>query len=228
ELPEPIISEQSLAMNLANEGGVANLILLLRNITGLWLLQESRRKWQQKGQGYSWDDLLTLAEETEPFRSLVDPDSEDFLNPEDMPAAIRSYCQRTGQPEPESVGAFIRCCLESLALKYRWVLEALETVSGCHAGTIRIVGGGSQNRLLSQLTADACQRLVVTGPAEATALGNIMVQSIATGHLPDLKAGREAIVASVQQQEFEPRVTSGLEDAYGRFCELLNREALSN
>ncbi|HIQ06368.1 MAG TPA: rhamnulokinase [Anaerolineae bacterium] len=222
EIPEPVINDQTLDLNFTNEGGVANTIRLLKNITGLWLLQESRRQWQREGHDYSWDELLALAEQAEPFRSLVDPDASDFLNPGDMPAAIRAYCRRTGQPEPTSVGAVVRCCLESLALKYRWVLDALETLVGRRLGTIRIVGGGSRNRLLSQFTADACQRLVVTGPVEATALGNVMLQAIATGHLPDVAAGRRAIAASIEQQRFKPGPGGPWEEAFDCFKALLH------
>ncbi|MFQ5795817.1 MAG: rhamnulokinase family protein [Candidatus Bipolaricaulia bacterium] len=222
EIPEPIINDQTLALNFTNEGGVANTIRLLKNVAGLWLLQESRRQWQREDDDYSWDELLALAEQAEPFRSLVDPDADDFLSLGDMPAAIRVYCRRTGQPEPASVGAVVRCCLESLALKYRWVLDALETLIGRRLETIRIAGGGSQNRLLSQFTADACQRLVVTGPVEATALGNVMLQAIATGHLPDVSTGRQAIAASVDQGQFEPGPRAAWEEAFARFKDLLH------
>jgi rhamnulokinase len=221
ELPEPIINEQALAFNFTNEGGVADTIRLLKNVAGLWFLQESRRHWEQAGQSYSWEELQALAEGAEPFRSLIDPDAPDFLNPSDMPAAIRAYCRRTGQPAPEDEGAVVRCCLESLALRYRWVLEALETLTNRRLETIRIVGGGSQNQLLSQFTADACQRPVVAGPAEATALGNLMLQAVATGHLPDITAGREAIAASAEQQHFTPGPAGPWEAAFTRFKTLI-------
>lgn len=185
--------------------------------------QESQRQWQREGHNYSWDELLALSEDEEPFRSLVDPDSPDFLNPSDMPAAIRAYCRRTDQPEPSGVGAVVRCCLESLALKYRWVVETLEALTGRQLKTIRIVGGGSRNRLLSQFTADACQRPVVTGPVEATALGNVILQAIATGHLPNISAGRQAIAASTDQQYFKPGPSDVWEKAFGRFRELLDQ-----
>lgn len=222
EIPEPIINDQVLSLNFTNEGGVANTTRLLKNITGLWLLQECRRQWQREGRDYTWEEMLVLADQAESLRSLVDPDSPDFLSPADMPAAIRAYCCRTDQPEPTSVGDVVRCCLESLALKYRWVLSALESLTGQRLETIRIVGGGSQNRLLSQFTADACQRLVVTGPVEATALGNVVLQAIATGHLPDISAGRQAIEASVRRRNFEPRSRDIWEEASARFSELLH------
>jgi rhamnulokinase len=220
EIPEPILNDQVLALNFTNEGGVDNKINLLKILTGLWLLQESQRQWLQEGSDYTWEELLALSEQAEPFRSLVNPDAPDFLNPTDMLKAIDSFCRQTGQPEPTSVGAVVRCCLESLALNYRKMLADLETLIGKYLGTIRIVGGGSQNHLLSQFTADACQRLVISGPVEATALGNILLQVIATGHLPDIPAGRQVIAASFKQQEFEPGKADAWEEAYARFKKL--------
>ena len=167
---------------------------------------------------------MAMGEQAEPFGCLIDPDARDFLSPNHMPKAICAYCHRTGQSEPTSIGASIRCCLESVALKYRWVLEALETLTNKQFKTIRIVGGGSQNRLLSQFTADACQRPVVTGPVEATALGNVMLQAIASGHLSDISAGRLAIAASIDRQHFEPRSVDAWKAAYDRFCGMLQRE----
>jgi rhamnulokinase len=221
EVEEPVITEEALAWNFTNEGGVDGKIRLLKNVAGLWLLQESRRQWRREGRDLSWDELLQLASGATPFQSLVDPDAGAFLNPGDMPAAIRDFCRATGQPEPVDVGSVVRCCLESLALKYRWVMEALETVIGRRLRVIRIVGGGSRNRLLCQFTADACQRSVVAGPVEATALGNLMVQAIATGRLADVSAGRAAIAASVERERFEPRSRDDWEQAYRRFRDLL-------
>ena len=208
ETTEPILSEQARRLNFTNEGGVAGTIRFLKNVGGLWLLQECQRQWQHEGQIYSWPELVALAEGAPALRSLVDPDAAEFLNPGDMPAAIRAYCRQTSQPEPGSAGALVRCCLESLALKYRWVVSALERLTGRKLDTIRVVGGGSQNALLCQLTADACGRRVVAGPVEATALGNILVQAVALGQLPDIAAGREALAASVEQAIYEPRPSS--------------------
>jgi rhamnulokinase len=222
EISEPIVNDQALALNFTNEGGVDNKINLLKILTGLWLLQESRHQWRREGGDYTWQELLALSEQAEPFQSLVDPDAPDFLNPTDMLKAIGSFCCRTGQPQPDSVGAVVRCCLESLALNYRKTLEDLETLIGRHLDTIRIVGGGSQNGLLSQFTADACQRLVISGPVEATALGNILLQVVATGHLQDIAAGRQVIGASFEQQEFEPGSAEAWQEAYARFKKLKN------
>ena len=221
ETRAPILTERARALNFTNEGGVDGTIRLLKNVGGLWLLQECRRRWERDGQHYSWPDLVTLAEQAPPLVSLVDPDAPDFLNPDDMPAALRAYCGRTGQPEPGTPGAVVRCCLESLALKYRWVLAALEDLAGHRLDPIRIVGGGSQNGLLCQMTADACGRRVVAGPVEATALGNVLVQAIATGYLPDIAAGRQAIAASVDLASFEPHPAVDWDAAFARFASLV-------
>jgi rhamnulokinase len=217
EIPQPIINDQVLALNYTNEGGIDDGVNIQKILTGLWLLQESQRQWQREGRPYSWDELLASAQQAEPFQSLIDPDAADFLNPPDMPTAIREFCRRTGQSEPGDEGAIIRCCLESLALNYRKSLAELETLTGKHLQTIRVVGGGSRNRLLSQFTADACQRPVAAGPVEATAIGNALLQAVATGHLPDIASGRKAIAASFEQQYFEPGSKNIWDEAYARF-----------
>ena len=220
EIDEPVISDRVLALNFGNEHGVAGTVRLLKNVTGMWLLQENRRQWEREGCDYGWEELLTLAKQAEPFGRLIDPDDPVFRHPPDMPAAIRSYCRENGQPEPADVGSVMRCCLDSLALRYRQVMNALEDLTGRPVETIRVVGGGSQNRLLCQLTADVCQRPVVAGPAEATALGNLMLQAIATGRVPDVTAGRVVIAASAERQYYEPRPEAGCEEAFARYCEL--------
>ena len=225
EIAQPIINEAARRLNFTNEGGVANTIRLLKNIGGLWLLQESRRQWARGGNDYSWESLLAQAEQATPFRSIIDPDASDFLVPSHMVDAIATYCRRTGQPAPESVGEVVRCALESLALRYRWTLGALEELVGHKLEMVRIVGGGSQNRLLCQFTADACQRPVVTGPVEATALGNVMVQAMATGHLGSLAEAREAVAASITQVHFTPGPAAGWDDAFGRFQRLVAQAA---
>jgi len=213
ELDAPLLSAEAQRLNFTNEGGVAGTIRLLKNVGGLWLLQECQRQWQHEGRAYSWPELLALAEAAPPLRSLIDPDAPEFLAPQNMPATIREHCRRSGQPVPAGVGELVRCCLESLALTYRRVVAALETLTGRQIDTLRVVGGGSQNTMLCQLTADACQRTVVAGPAEGTALGNILVQAIATGHLPDLAAGRRAVAASVDQTIYTPRAGGGWDAA---------------
>jgi rhamnulokinase len=220
EIAQPIINEETRRLNFTNEGGIANTIRLLKNIGGLWLLQEARRQWARGGQDYSWEALLAEAEKAAPFRSIIDPDATDFLAPSHMVDAICAYCRGTSQPAPESVGEVVRCALESLVLRYRWTLNALEELVGHRLETIRIVGGGSQNRMLCQLTADACQRPVVTGPVEATALGNVMMQAMATGHLGSLAEAREAVAASIQQVHFTPGPVAGWDEAFSRFQQL--------
>jgi rhamnulokinase len=221
EVAEPILSDRARELNFTNEGGVNGTIRFLKNVGGLWLLQECQRRWGRAGRSLSWPELVRQAEGAAPLRSLVDPDAPEFLSPSDMPAAIREYCRRSGQPEPESVGAMVRCCLESLALKYRWVVDALEELTGRRIDTIRVVGGGSQNELLCQLAADACGRRVVAGPVEATALGNVVVQAIAAGVLPDLAAGRAAVAASARQASYEPRGDAAWEQAIASFDALV-------
>jgi rhamnulokinase len=221
ELPTPILTEEARAFDFTNEGGVAGTIRFLKNVGGLWLLQECQRSWERAGQGLAWPEIVALAEAAPPLRSLVDPDAPAFLSPADMPTAIRAHCQRSGQPLPNDVGALARCCLESLALKYRWTIEAIERLTGRTIDTIRVVGGGSQNALLCQLTADACGRRVVAGPTEATALGNCLVQALARGVLPDLAAGRRAVAASVERCTYLPGDRAGWDAAYAGFVGLL-------
>lgn len=218
ETAEPILSEAARAANMTNEGGVFGTIRLLKNLAGMWVLQACQRHWQQAGDKYTWQDLLDQAAQATPFASLVRLGAETFLNPPNMPAALRDACAQSGQVIPESVGALTRCCLESLALEYKQVLMELEHVSGRTFTTIRIVGGGSQNTLLCQLTADACQLPVVAGPVEATALGNIMLQAVATGHIGSLAEGRRVIAASVEQVVYEPRGNADVwQEAFSRF-----------
>jgi rhamnulokinase len=216
EMPEPVVNARVLATGFTNEGGLAGKTLLLKNLTGLWLLQECRRHWQRAGHDHSWDELLGLAGAAEPFRSLIDPEASDFLSPDDMPAAIRDFCVRTGQPAPTNDGEFMRCCLESLALRYRMTLGDLEELAGRKVAALRIVGGGSQNRLLCQLAADACEVPVIAGPTEATALGNVMAQAIAAGELSGVEEGRAAVGNSVVIDTYEPHKSDRWAEAVER------------
>jgi rhamnulokinase len=221
ETRQPVITAGSLGYNFTNEGGVCHTFRLLKNIMGLWLVQQCRRTWQQEGQELSYADLTTLSERAEPFGALINPDYSEFLRPGDMPARIRDFCQRTGQVPPESKGEVVRCALESLALRYRWVLEKLELMLGRSLATIHIVGGGCQNHLLCQLAADATQRMVLAGPVEATAAGNVLMQAMSGGQISSLSEGREVIRRSFKVTTYEPRSVSGWDDAYGRFCKLI-------
>ncbi len=214
EVTEPIITAQSLANNFSNEGGVEGTFRFLKNIMGLWLVQECRRMWAKAGEDLSYAALTEIAAQAPPFGPIVDPDDHVFLHPGDMPAAIQAFCQRTGQPVPEDKGAIIRCALESLALKYRFTLGELESVLGRELGTIHIVGGGSQNQLLCQLTADATGRLVVAGPVEATAVGNIVMQALARGYVASLDEARQVVRRSFDVVTYEPGDVSGWDEAY--------------
>ncbi|WP_322822032.1 rhamnulokinase family protein [Chloroflexus sp.] len=206
ERTEPLINEAARHLNVTNEGGVYGTIRLLKNVSGLWLLQECQRCWQADGLNLSWDEIIAQAAAAPAGRSYIDPDAPEFLAVGDMPARIRDYCRRNGQPVPETVGEIARCCLDSLALRYREVIDALADLTGQSITTVRIVGGGSQNTLLCQLTADLCQRPVVAGPTEGTALGNILVQAIAMRYLPDLVTARQVAAASVSQTTYRPGV----------------------
>ena len=217
---EPLINAQSLDFNLTNEGGVNGTFRLLKNVTGLWLVQECRRTWALQGQEYSYDELTALAEKAAPLQSFLDPDAGDFLKPGDMPVRMRAFCTRTGQPVPENPGALVRCALESLALKYRWVLERLEALLGRHMEVIHIVGGGTKNRLLNQLTANATGRPVITGPVEATAIGNLLMQGIALGEIASADEAREIVCRSFEVETFEPAQVEDWGAAYSRFLEI--------
>jgi rhamnulokinase len=220
ELPEPVINAQSLAFNFTNEGGVGGTFRFSKNIMGLWLVQECRRTWARHGQEFSYDDLTQMAAQAEPFVAVLDPDDYEFLPPGDMPARIRAFCRKTGQPAPESQGAVVRCALEGIALKYRWVLERVEDMLGYRLEPLHIVGGGTKNRLLSQFTADAIGRPVVSGPVEATAAGNVMVQAMALGRIASLEEGRQVVRNSFEVTRYEPVNRAGWDDAYERFLTL--------
>jgi rhamnulokinase len=205
EIATPLITDAVLSTGFTNEGGVAGTTRLLRNIPGLWLVAECRRRWRRDGREYEWDELVAMAERSAGLKSVIDPDDPGLVNPPDMPIAVRALCRETGQEPPDGVGAIVRCCLDSLALKCRAALDDLTEVTGHRPGTLRVVGGGSQNRLLCQLTADACGLPLIAGPVEATALGNVMVQAIAAGDLESVVEGRAAVAASVRLDVYEPR-----------------------
>ncbi len=221
ELKSPIITDASRELNFTNEIGFGGTVRLLKNIIGLWLVQECRRHWAQAGQDYDYATLARLASEAPPFVSLINPGDQRFVSPEDMPARIAAFCRETGQPEPITPGAMIRCILESLALFYRRTLQQVEQLVGRKIERLHIVGGGSQNALLNQFTANALQIPVVTGPVEATAAGNIIIQAIALGHMPSLAAGRECIRTSFAMGEFQPRDAAEWDAAYQRLQKLV-------
>jgi len=207
ELDAPVVSEPAMRMNFTNEGGVCGSTRLLKNVMGLWMLQGCRASWAARGQDYSYRELIAAAEQAAPFRQLVDPDDASFLNPGDMTEAIDRFCHKTDQPALEGPAMYVRTVLESLALKYRLVIRDLESVTGQPIECIRVIGGGSQNHLLNQFTADATGKRVVAGPAEAAVLGNIGVQMLATGGTSSLKETREIIERSFPTELFEPKNT---------------------
>lgn len=220
ELPSPIINDKSLKYNYTNEGGVGGSIRLLKNIMGLWLVQECRRQWLKEGHEFSYAELTKLAADARPFSAIVNPDHAPFLSPGEMPAKIQRFCDQTKQTAPDSPAQFIRCCLESLALTYRKTIEGLEDILGRKIQIIHIVGGGSQNELLNQMTADACNRPVVAGPAEATAIGNVLVQAMAIGEINSLADLRTIVRASSELKQYEPRDAARWNAAYSRYREL--------
>ena len=203
ELDEPIINENVLAENLTNEIGAAGKVRFLKNIAGLWLLQECRRAWAIQGIEYSYDELVRLAATAEPFRAVIDPDA--FLEPGDMPRKITEHCRGTGQTPPETPAEFARTILESLARRYREVLDSLETLSGRRFDVIHIVGGGSRNALLNQFVADATGRTVIAGPSEATAIGNVLIQAIGAGDLSGLAEARAVVRRSFPVETYHPQ-----------------------
>jgi rhamnulokinase len=221
EVARPVINAETLAANFTNEGGVAGTTRLLKNIMGLWLVQECRRTWARQGRDYSYDDLIARARAARPFAALVDPDDPTFLAPGDMPARLAAYCTRTGQEPPGDEGGFVRCALESLALKYRWTIERLESILGTTIRTIHVVGGGSRNALLCQFAADACGRAVHAGPIEATAAGNVLLQAMGRGRIASLADARAIVARSFPVTVYEPRDTAAWADAAGRFAGLV-------
>ncbi|MDD3866423.1 MAG: rhamnulokinase [Eubacteriales bacterium] len=205
ETEAPVINDQTRQYNFTNEGGFARTTRLLKNIMGLWLIQESRRQWIRDGAEVSYADIEREALASPPFRSLIDPDDASLAAPGDMPERIRTLCRDSGQPVPRSRGEVARCIYESLALKYRITLEQIEQISGKSYRQLHIVGGGTRDGLLSQFTANATACAVIAGPAEATALGNMAVQLMAGGHLKDLKAARAVAAASCELKTYQPQ-----------------------
>ncbi|MEZ6133138.1 MAG: rhamnulokinase family protein [Planctomycetaceae bacterium] len=223
EVQDAILTQQALERNVTNEGGVDGTYRLLKNIMGLWLVQRCKVAFAAKGKDIDYSELTRLATEAPAFRSLVDPDRNCFLGPPDMSTAIAEECRRTGQPVPETEGQFVRCALESLALKYRMVLGWLEELTGVRVEVIHIVGGGTQNQLLNQFTADACVRPVFAGPIEATALGNVLLQARAAGDIGSLSEIREVVRSSQTIGEYTPQHTAAWDDAWGRFQDLCSQ-----
>ena len=217
ELDAPRVTPEAEHLNYTNEGGVGNTIRFLKNIMGLWLVQESRATWKRQGQEYSFSELGTLAADAAPFQSLINPNHDSFIAPGDMPVRIQDFCRRTGQKVPATPGEIVRCALESLALRYRQTIEELEHLTGERIQVLHLVGGGSQDKLLNQFTADAIRRPVIAGPVEATAIGNLICQAMATGDIPNLTKAREVVRNSFETKTYEPQDSAAWDAAYARY-----------
>jgi rhamnulokinase len=214
---EPNISDDAFRTGFTNEGSADGRVLLLKNISGLWILQECARSWRAAGEHYSWGELEEAASNVTAFRSFIDPSSAEFQSPPDMCEAVQLYCANSRQPVPKTVGEIARCVFESLSFAYREVVENLERITGRSLSTIRVVGGGCLNQFLCQMTASASGREVIAGPVEAAALGNAMVQAVAIGHLKNLADGRAAMKQSVQYQSYSPAHGSTWQEAFERY-----------
>ena len=220
ELDAPKINAETEKYNFTNEGGVNNTIRFLKNIMGLWLIQESRRQWRREGKEYSFAELEALAKEAKPFKCFIDPDHPSFVAPGDIPTRVREFCQKTGQYVPETVGEIMRCIYESLAMKYRYTAETIGKLTGISPRVIHVVGGGTKDGFLSQMTADACGIPVCAGPEEATAIGNLLVQLMAAGEAKTLSDARAIVAASFACKHYAPQNTAAWDEAYQIFCAL--------
>jgi rhamnulokinase len=224
ELDAPVTSEQARELGFTNEGGCAGKTLLMRNITGLWILQECVRHWsrEQDGRGCGWDEVIAAAKASREFGPVILPNAAEFGAPGNMLEAIRGFCRASEQRVPETMGEFARCCFESLSLAYWSALEGLRSLTGREIRTLRVVGGGCLNTFLCQMTADACGCAVVSGPAEASALGNVMVQAVAVGELESVAAGRASLGESLELElvTYEPRRRDGWDEARARYGRL--------
>lgn len=220
EVPQPILSEAASATNITNEGGVYGTIRLLKNVMGLWFVQQSRAIWNAQGEKLSYGELVTMAQAASPLRSLVNVNDSRFIAPGDMPARVQAFCRETGQPVPQSKGEIIRTILESLALAYRDSLTQVSSVaSASSVSVIHIVGGGTQNKLLNQMTADATGLPVVTGPIEATVIGNALVQLISLGEITNITEARQIVAEMGDMERYEPNVaeTAVWQAAYEKY-----------
>jgi rhamnulokinase len=220
ELERPLLSPAALAANVTNEGGVNGTTRLLKNVMGLWIVQQCRAAWQREGRGYGYDELAALAAAAPAHGPLIDPNDPRFLAPGDHPAHVRAFCRETGQAPPEGDAATLRCVFESLALAYNGVLEQLVALTGRRVAAIHVVGGGARNALLCQLTADATGLPVLAGPVEATVLGNALVQLIALGELADLAEARRLVAAAGALQPYAPGPRGPWDEARARFARL--------
>lgn len=221
ELDEPILTKQSMDYELSNELGANGKINYLKNISGLWLIQEIRRNFHSEGKEYSYNDMEQLARKEAAFQCFIDPDAPEFASAGAMPEKIREFCSRTGQTIPETDGALVRCIYESLAMKYRYAIDQISGITGKDFEILHLLGGGTKDTFLCQMTANALRIPVVAGPTEATALGNILLQLVALGEIPNLNAGRALIHAQESVREYIPAPSDAQEAAYEAFCKIL-------
>ncbi len=220
ETKEPVITPETYEMNFTNEGGVEGTTRFLKNICGMWILEQCRKEWATAGKNYSYPEIVEMAMSAEPFKAFIQPDDPSFANPPSMIEAIYAFCDRNGQPRPENDAQIIRCIFESLALRYRQVLGDLDRIAKFPVERLHIIGGGSKNDLLNQLTANAIGRKVIAGPSEATAIGNVMMQAMGAGIVSSLAEMRSIIHASIETKEFIPQAVEAWEAAYQKFVTL--------
>lgn len=220
ELDAPMVTKEALEHNFTNEGGAEKTIRFLKNIMGLWLIQESRRQWDREGELLSFDELEQQAKAAEPFASLIDPDYHEFQTPGNMPERIREYCRKTGQKVPETKGEIIRAIAESLAFKYRSTIEGMEEVTGKRYDVINIVGGGIKDKMICSFTANATKRKVLAGPVEATSIGNVIMQGVAMGAIKDLKEGRRIVKNSFPTDVYVPTDSDKWDAAYEKWKQI--------
>ncbi|MBD5250794.1 MAG: rhamnulokinase [Barnesiella sp.] len=223
ENDKPVVTEDSRRHNMTNEGGIENTIRLLKNITGMWVLEECLKRWKAKGINYSYPELVEMASKAEPFKSFIDPDDTCFVAPADMPKTICEYCEKTGQPVPSDDSAIVRCIFESLAMKYRYVLSLFKEVASNPINRLNVIGGGSRNELLNTLTASAINLPVVAGPVEGTAFGNILVQAKAAGYVDSLDSLREVVRKNVPTKTYLPANPEAWDEPYSRFLSIINK-----
>jgi rhamnulokinase len=217
EVDKPILTPEALAANVTDEGGVYGTYRLLKNVMGLWILQQCRTTWAAAGQTYTYAELVAMAEEAEPLTAVFNPNHAIFLAPGDHPQQIQEICQQTNQPVPQTPGTIVRCVLESLALAYREVLEQVTAVAHRPISTIHIVGGGTQNELLNQMTASATDLPVIVGPVEATIIGNALVQLITLREIANWQQARQVVAGMTELKRYEPGDTTIWDEAYGRY-----------
>jgi rhamnulokinase len=225
EVSAPIINAAALEANVTNEGGVAGTYRLLKNVMGLWIIQQCRAIWEASGQRYTYAELARLAGAAPPLCSFIDPNDARFLPAGNHPELVQALCTERGQPIPQTPGEIVRCVLDSLALAYRAVLQTLLALAGTTCDVIHIVGGGVRNELLCQLTANATGLPVVAGPVEATVLGNAIVQLIARGELAHLAEARQRVARMSELQHYEPQDTARWEEAFQRYQQLQNQSS---